>query len=66
MAFTGKYDICSESNNEDISEEELAETYGLLLTQWKESCLREEKQKNTINVLLLEKEKVDTIIVDLK
>ncbi|KAI5396681.1 hypothetical protein KIW84_062772 [Lathyrus oleraceus] len=66
MEFTRKYNTCSESNNEDISEEELDETYRLLLAQWKKYFLREEKQKKTVNVLLLENEKLGTTIVVIK
>lgn len=43
MAFTRKYDFYSEFSDEDISEEELFDTYRLILTYWKEACLREDK-----------------------
>lgn len=58
MAFTRKYDFCSEASDEDMSVEELAEIYRELLTKWKESYMREEKQKKTISSLLMEKEKL--------
>lgn len=41
MTFTGKYDSCSDTINEEISVEELAEIYRELLTEWERSCLRE-------------------------
>lgn len=40
MAFIGKYDSCSEFSDEEMSEEELAETYREFLTEWKEYFLR--------------------------
>lgn len=52
MAFTVKYDSCSEASDKEMSVEELAEIYRELLTEWKESCLREDKQKKTISVVL--------------
>lgn len=66
MNFTGKYDSCSKSSDKDISKEEVAETYKLLLTRWKESCLREKKHKMTISSLLLEKEKLRSTIVGME
>lgn len=54
-AFTGKYDSCNEYSDEDISAEELVETYRHFLTEWKESFFREDKQKKTISDLILEK-----------
>lgn len=65
MTFTGKYDIYSESSDEDISEEKLDDTYKLLFTKWKEACLREEKQKKIIIALLPVKEKLDSTIAGL-
>lgn len=51
---------------EDVLEEELDYTYRLFLTQWKEACLREEKQKNTISPIILEKEKFGSTIASLE
>lgn len=66
MAFTRKYDSYSESGDEDISTEELAETYRYFLIEWKESCMREEKYKKIISALVKEKEKPDSTIAGLK
>lgn len=66
MDFTGKYDSGSESGDEEITEEELAETYRLLPTQWKEAWLIVVKQKKTISVLLVEKEKSGSTITNLE
>lgn len=52
MNFTGKYEFDSESSDEDISGEELAEMYKLLYIKWKEACRVGENQKKAINVLL--------------
>ena len=61
MTFTIKYEFDSESSDEDISDQELTETYKLLYTKWKESCMVGEKQKKTISALLQEKEKLISI-----
>lgn len=53
MTFIRKYDSCSESSEENISAEELAETYKVMLTEWKKYCMREEKHKKTISPLLM-------------
>lgn len=58
MAFTRKYDSCSEYSDKDISAEELAETYRHFLTEWKESYLIEEKQKKTISAMVMLKENI--------
>lgn len=36
MDFTEKYDSCSESSDEEMSAEDLTETYKGFLTEWKE------------------------------
>lgn len=51
--FTGKYDSSSESDEEVLTEGKLAESFRILLTKWKESCLREKTLKNTLRSLLL-------------
>lgn len=40
--------------------------YKLLYRQWKEACMIVEKQKKTISVLLLEKEKLGAAIAGLE
>lgn len=37
-----------------------------MLTKWKESCLREEKQKKTVSAILLLKEKLGSTIAGLE
>lgn len=37
LAFIGKYDSGSDSSDEGINHEELAETYRILYIQWKET-----------------------------
>ena len=66
LAFTVSYDYYSESSDEEMSVEELAETYRELLTEWKEYCLRKEKQKKTISAILLEKQKFGSTIAGLE
>lgn len=41
ISFIGKYVSCSEPSDEEMSAEDLAETYRELLTEWKKYCLRE-------------------------
>lgn len=55
LVFIGKYDSCSESSEEEMLVEELVETYREILIEWKESWLREEKQKKPISFILHEK-----------
>lgn len=62
MAFTRKYDTCSESSEENNLAEELTKTYRELLTEWKESCMKEGKQKKTMSDLLIEKENLGSTI----
>ena len=56
MALTVKNDVESDSSYEEMSEEELAETYKLMYTKWKELCVICEKQKNIMNSLTQENE----------
>lgn len=52
MAFTGKYDSRSDFSDEDITDEELAETYKLFYIKWEEICMVGEKQKKIISNIL--------------
>lgn len=58
MAFTGKYDSCSEFGVEEISTVELAETYKKLLIEWKDYRIKEENKNKIMSVFLREKEKI--------
>lgn len=66
MYFTMKYESYNEASDEDMSVEELAKIYREIIIKWKESCLREEEQKNTISSLLLEREKLGSTITCLE
>lgn len=43
MSFIGKFESGNDSSDEDITDEELVETYKPLYSQWKESCIKGEK-----------------------
>lgn len=64
MAYIGKYE--SHSSDEDMTDEELAETFRLLYTKWNESCITLKKKKKTISVLHKEKEKHVSTITSLE
>lgn len=49
MVFPGKYKYGSESNDEDILEEELVVTYRFIYVKWEEACMVGEKQNKTIS-----------------
>jgi len=66
MDFTGKCESCNESSDEDISDEELAETYKLLYIKWEEVCMFRDKQKKSISGFLFEKEKLVATITSLQ
>lgn len=66
MAFIGKYDSCSESSDGDIPPEELVKSYRQFLTEWKEYCMREDNQNNTISAILIEKDKLGSTITGLE
>lgn len=53
MAFPEKYE--SDSSDEEMTIEELVETFRLLHTKWKEACTIFESQNKTIGVLNEEK-----------
>lgn len=55
VVFTRKYDYDSDSSHEEITDEELVETYKLLHSQWKEASMVGEKHKKTKSVFLQEK-----------
>lgn len=66
VAFTSKYNSCSDSSDEDNLEGELVDTYILLLIEFKEAWLVEEKQKKATSAILLEKDKLGSTIADLE
>lgn len=43
MAFTGKCEFDSDSNDEDIFDEEITETHKLFYIKWFEACMTWEK-----------------------
>jgi hypothetical protein len=47
IAFTGKYETSSNTINEDLIDEELAEPYRMLVTKWEEACILVDKHKKT-------------------
>jgi hypothetical protein len=49
-----KASVESDSSDDEMSEEELAETYKLMFNKWKELCIVCEKQKKNINTLAQE------------
>src|ERR1044072_8497901 len=53
-ALTVSCNAKDESSDEEMTDEELAETYKLIYTQWKELCIVYEKQKKDINTLTQE------------
>ena len=54
-ALTVKSNVEEDSSDEEIYDQELAETYKLLYTKWTELCVVCEKQKKMINTLSREK-----------
>ena len=54
MALTVKNDVEGDSSDEEMTDEELAETYKLMYNKWKELCVVCEKQKKIINTLTQE------------
>lgn len=66
MDFSRKYEYGSQCSDEEITDEELAETYKLLYKQWKEEFMVVEKQNKIISALLLEKEKLGSTIACLE
>lgn len=66
MTFTGKYKSDSEANDEDISDEELVETYKILYSKWKEACIVGDKLKKNISAFHQKKEKLVSTITGLE
>lgn len=64
--FTRKYEFDSESSDEDISDEELAETCKLLYIKWEEACMVGQEKKRKLSTLLQEKDKIVSTIMSTK
>ena len=50
-ALTVRNEVECESSDEEMTDEEQAETYKLMYTKWNELCVVCEKQKKIINTL---------------
>lgn len=66
MAFIEKYEYEGDYSDKNMTEEEMAATFRLLHSKWKNACLIGENQKNTINVLLQEKDKLLSTIIGME
>ncbi|MCH81188.1 gag-pol polyprotein [Trifolium medium] len=64
-AFTGKYET-SDTNNEDLLDEDLAEAHKHLISKWEKSCQVIEQQEKIIKKLAQEKEVLTSTATDLK
>jgi hypothetical protein len=51
IAFTDKYETSSNTSNEDLIDEELAEPYRILVTKWEEACILVDRHKKTLKAL---------------
>lgn len=58
QAFTTRYESGEDSSDDEISEEEVAETYKLLYVKWEEACIMGERLKKTVSHLSQEKEEL--------
>ncbi|MCI32273.1 gag-pol polyprotein, partial [Trifolium medium] len=64
-AFTGKCETSSETSNDDLLDEELAEAHKHFTSKWEQSCQIIE-QENIIKKLAQEKDELTSTITELK